>query len=121
MDHYEYTELLKTLTIKMQNVTDVVRPQDINNRLSEIEALENSDGFWNDAAAAGVIQKEKTQLERRRQSRRRSNWVNTLLMIRSFLIYIFKMKNGKTILFYFLLFLNLLQLFLFFLEILFIY
>ncbi|MDD5065394.1 MAG: peptide chain release factor 2, partial [Phycisphaerae bacterium] len=38
MDHYEYTELLKTLTIKMQNVTDVVRPQDIHARLAEITA-----------------------------------------------------------------------------------
>lgn len=65
MDHYEYTELLKTLTIKMQNVTDVVRPQEITKRLGEIEALENSDGFWNDAANAGIVQKEKTQLERR--------------------------------------------------------
>ena len=65
MDHYEYTELLKTLTIKMQNVTDVVRPKEITARLSEIEALENSDGFWNDAANAGIIQKEKTQLERK--------------------------------------------------------
>lgn len=65
MDHYEYTELLKTLTIKMQNVTDVVRPKEISERLSEIEVLENSDGFWNDAANAGVVQKEKTQLERK--------------------------------------------------------
>ena len=65
MDHYEYTELLKTLTTKMQNVTDVVRPDVINTRLTEIETLENSDGFWNDAAAAGIIQKEKTQLERK--------------------------------------------------------
>jgi peptide chain release factor 2 len=65
MDHYEYTELLKTLTIKMQNVTDVVRPKDINARLNEITALENSDGFWNDATNAGIVQKEKTQLERR--------------------------------------------------------
>jgi peptide chain release factor 2 len=65
MDHYEYTELLKTLTIKMQNVTDVVRPKEITARLNEIEALENSDGFWNDAANAGVIQKEKTQAERK--------------------------------------------------------
>ncbi len=65
MDHYEYTELLKTLTIKMQNVTDVVRPQDIKARLAQITDLENSDGFWNDATNAGIIQKEKTQLERR--------------------------------------------------------
>ena len=65
MDHYEYTELLKTLTIKMQNVTDVVRPKEISTRLSEISDLENSDGFWNDATNAGIVQKEKTQLERR--------------------------------------------------------
>jgi peptide chain release factor 2 len=65
VDHYEYTELLKTLTIKMKNITDVVRPQDINLRLSAITDLENSDGFWNDATNAGIVQKEKTQLERR--------------------------------------------------------
>ena len=61
MDHYEYTELLKTLNTKMQNVTGVVRPDEITARLNEIEALENSDGFWNDATSAGIIQKEKTQ------------------------------------------------------------
>lgn len=65
MDHYEYTELLKTLTVKMQNVTDVVRPQEIQSRLNAINELENSEGFWNDASYAGIIQKEKTQLERR--------------------------------------------------------
>ncbi|MFZ2968479.1 MAG: peptide chain release factor 2 [Sulfuricurvum sp.] len=65
MDHYEYTELLKTLTVKMQNVTDVVRPQEIQSRLNAISELENSEGFWNDATYAGIIQKEKTQLERR--------------------------------------------------------
>ena len=65
MDHYEYTELLKTLTVKMQNVTDVVRPQEIQARLNAISELENSEGFWNDATYAGIIQKEKTQLERR--------------------------------------------------------
>ncbi|MBV5335152.1 MAG: peptide chain release factor 2, partial [Sulfuricurvum sp.] len=65
MDHYEYTELLKTLTIKMQNITDVVRPTEINSRLGEISDLENSDGFWIDVSNAGIVQKEKTQLERR--------------------------------------------------------
>lgn len=65
MDHYEYNELLKTLTIKMQNVTDVVRPQEITARLNQIEALENSDGFWNDVTNAGIVQKEKTQAERK--------------------------------------------------------
>jgi peptide chain release factor 2 len=76
VDHYEYTELLKTLTIKMQNITDVVRPKDITARLSEITDLENSDGFWNDVTNAGIVQKEKTQLERRLN--RYSKTYNTL-------------------------------------------
>jgi peptide chain release factor 2 len=65
MDHYEYTELLKTLTAKMENISDVVQPEKIKARLEEIEALENSADFWNDAANAAVVQKEKTQLERK--------------------------------------------------------
>ncbi|MGB5965274.1 MAG: peptide chain release factor 2 [Sulfurimonadaceae bacterium] len=65
MDHYEYGELLKTLTIKMDNIAGVVQPEKIEASLKEIEALENSDGFWNDAANAANVQKEKTQLERK--------------------------------------------------------
>ncbi len=65
MDHYEYTELLKTLTTKMKNITGVVQPDKIQQRLREIEELENSQDFWNDAANAAVVQKEKTQLERK--------------------------------------------------------
>ena len=65
LDHYEYGELLKTLKTKMENITGVVRPEAIEKRLGEIEALENSQDFWNDAARAAVVQKEKTQLERK--------------------------------------------------------
>ncbi|MEA1920002.1 MAG: peptide chain release factor 2 [Campylobacterota bacterium] len=65
MDNYEYTELLKTLHVKMQNITNVIQPDVINVRLSEIETLENDQNFWNDATHAAVIQKEKTQLERK--------------------------------------------------------
>ncbi|NPA60287.1 MAG: peptide chain release factor 2 [Epsilonproteobacteria bacterium] len=65
MDNYEYTELLKDLTLKMQNITGVVEPQKIISRLKEIEALENEQEFWNDAKNAAKIQKEKTQLQRK--------------------------------------------------------
>jgi len=65
MDHYEYGELLKTLATKMQNISNIVRPDDIQSRLNGIEALENEQDFWNDAAKAAIIQKEKTQLERK--------------------------------------------------------
>ena len=65
MDNYEYTELLKNITIKMQNISGVVEPDKIQTRLDEIEALENDQDFWNDASNAAKIQKEKTQLERK--------------------------------------------------------
>lgn len=65
MDNYEYTELLKNLNLKMGNITGVIEPQIIKQRLSEIEALESNQDFWNDAENAAKIQKEKTQLQRK--------------------------------------------------------
>ena len=65
MDNYEYTELLKTLQLKMKNIAGVVEPKKIEARLKEIEELENDQEFWNDAANAAAVQKEKTQLERK--------------------------------------------------------
>jgi len=65
MDNYEYTELLKNITIKMDNITGVVQPDKLQTRLTEIEELENSQDFWNDATNAAKIQKEKTQCERK--------------------------------------------------------
>ncbi len=65
MDNYEYTELLKNIKIKMDNITGVVEPDKISERLEEIETLENNPEFWNDAANAAKIQKEKTQLQRK--------------------------------------------------------
>ena len=65
MDNYEYTELLKNTTVKMENIRGVVEPDKIQTRLQEIESLENVQEFWNDAANAAKIQKEKTQLGRK--------------------------------------------------------
>ncbi len=65
MDNYEYTELLKTLSIRMENITGVVEPDKLQIRLDEITALENDQNFWNDTKNAAVVQKEKTQLERK--------------------------------------------------------
>ena len=65
MDHYEYGELLKNLHAKMQNISNIVKPDEIQKRLEEIETLENGQDFWNDAAKAAQVQKEKTQLERK--------------------------------------------------------
>ncbi|MCW8894716.1 MAG: peptide chain release factor 2 [Sulfurimonas sp.] len=65
MDNYEYTELLKNITIKMDNITDVVEPEKLQIRLDEIQELENDQNFWNDATNAAKIQKDKTQIERK--------------------------------------------------------
>ncbi len=65
MDNYEYTELLKTLQLKMKNIAGVVEPKKIEAKLQEIKEMENDQNFWNDAANAAIVQKEKTQLERK--------------------------------------------------------
>lgn len=65
MDNYEYTELLKNLKIKMQNIAGVVEPKKITARLEAIKELENDQEFWNDVTYAAKIQKEKTQLTRK--------------------------------------------------------
>ncbi|MBU1217255.1 peptide chain release factor 2 [bacterium] len=65
MDNYEYTELLKNTSIKMENITDVIEPDKIKKRLAGITELENEQAFWDDAANAAVVQKEKTQLQRK--------------------------------------------------------
>ncbi|MCK9338024.1 MAG: peptide chain release factor 2 [Arcobacteraceae bacterium] len=62
MDNYEYTELLKVLNKKLQNIKDILSPDDIKARLKEIEELEAVDNFWSDVARATELGKEKNRL-----------------------------------------------------------
>jgi peptide chain release factor 2 len=64
MDAYEYSELLKSLSTKMENITNIVKPDTIKSRLDEIEQMQQDPNFWNDAKEAGKISQEKTKLER---------------------------------------------------------
>ncbi|MRJ02528.1 MAG: peptide chain release factor 2 [Epsilonproteobacteria bacterium] len=64
MDSYEYGELLKRLNQKIENIRNIIKPQEIEERLKEIGELENSPEFWSDAKRAGEIQKEKNRLQR---------------------------------------------------------
>jgi peptide chain release factor 2 len=64
MDAYEYSELLKSLTIKMGNIKNIVKPDLLQERLKEIEEMQQDPNFWNDAANAGKISQEKTKTER---------------------------------------------------------
>jgi len=64
MDAYEYSELLKTLSTKIENITNIVKPEILQKRLREIEDMQQNPEFWNDASNAGKISQEKTKTER---------------------------------------------------------
>lgn len=62
MDYYEYTELLKKLSSKIENIAKIIKLDELILRLQEIETIEQTPSFWEDATNAGVVQKEKTKL-----------------------------------------------------------
>lgn len=62
MDYYEYTELLKKLSIKISNIAKIIKIDAIMRKVDEIKEQEQNPVFWEDAQNAGVIQKEKTSL-----------------------------------------------------------
>ena len=64
MDAYEYGELLKSLSTKMENITNIVQPDAIRARLVEIEEMQQDPEFWSDNERAAKVAQEKTRLER---------------------------------------------------------
>jgi peptide chain release factor 2 len=62
LDSYEYTELLKKLSVKIDNIAKIVKTDELLKRLKEIEATEQNPSFWEDAKNAGLLAKEKTKL-----------------------------------------------------------
>lgn len=62
MDNYEYSELLKGLKIKIDNIAKVINPEFIQTRLKEIEDLEQDPSFWSNVQMSSQIGKEKTKL-----------------------------------------------------------
>ena len=46
MDNYEYTQILKTLNQKLENIELILKPNDIKNRLDEITNIEQDPDFW---------------------------------------------------------------------------
>jgi len=62
MDAYEYSELLKLLNTKLENITGILKPEELNIRLKEIEQLESSQDFWNDVDKATKIGIEKNRI-----------------------------------------------------------
>ena len=62
MDAYEYSELLKTLNKKLENIKNILKPKDLHKRLKEIEDLESDQNFWNDIENATKIGIEKNRI-----------------------------------------------------------
>lgn len=46
----------------MDNIAQIIKPEEIENRLGEIVQMEQEPDFWSDAKRAGEVQKEKTSL-----------------------------------------------------------
>jgi len=65
MDSYEYSELIKDLENKINNISQIIKPEEIEKRLEEISSLENEPDFWNDPKKVAKIQKEKNILTRK--------------------------------------------------------
>jgi len=62
MDAYEYSELVKELESKLENIKSILNPDEIKNRLDEINKLENDPEFWNDPKNSAKVQQEKNRL-----------------------------------------------------------
>jgi len=62
MDAFEYSELIKELENKLNNIKAILKPDEIKKRLNEIEKMENEPEFWNDPKKSAKIQKEKNIL-----------------------------------------------------------
>ncbi|NPA81538.1 MAG: peptide chain release factor 2 [Epsilonproteobacteria bacterium] len=62
MDSYEYSELLKKLETKIENIAKIIKPNELKKRLKEIEEIEQDPDFWNDAKKAAKISQEKNKI-----------------------------------------------------------
>lgn len=64
MDSYQYSELLKDLEEKINNIQDIINPKKLRARDEEIKALQNNPDFWNDSENAAKVGQEKTKIEK---------------------------------------------------------
>ena len=62
MDNYEYTQRLKALNKKLENIELILKPIAIKTRLKKIITLEQEPNFWNNQEKATEIGKEKNKL-----------------------------------------------------------
>lgn len=63
MDAYEYTQKLKHLSLSLENVASIIAPDEISQKLAQIEKDQAQDDFWQDQKKAKESQKERTRLQ----------------------------------------------------------
>ena len=73
MDNYEYSELLKLLNTKLDNIQNILKPEELTSRLKEIENLEANQDFWSDVEMATKIGIEKNRLLSKRSKFNKAN------------------------------------------------
>ncbi|KAB7887924.1 peptide chain release factor 2 [Poseidonibacter ostreae] len=62
MDAYEYSQILKLLNTKLENIESILKPDLLIQRLNEIINLEADQNFWNDVENATKIGIEKNRI-----------------------------------------------------------
>jgi len=73
MDNYEYTQILKLLNQKLQNIEAILKPIEIDNRLNEITILEQDPQLWTNQEQATKIGQEKNRLLSRKSKFNKAN------------------------------------------------
>jgi len=61
LDSYEYSELLTKLNTKIDNIKQIINPDAVERRLSEITKIEQGADFWSDPKNAATLQQEKNR------------------------------------------------------------
>lgn len=61
MDSYEYKELLKELTIKVKNIENIIKPEELKEKIEKISEEQNDPKLWEDAKKASNLAKEKSR------------------------------------------------------------
>ncbi|GAA9446528.1 peptide chain release factor 2 [Helicobacter pylori] len=64
MDNYTYSELLKSLQNKCDNIALIIKPEKIKQELERIEKEQEDPNFWQDVLKARDTNKEKVRLNR---------------------------------------------------------
>lgn len=86
VDNYTYSELLKSLQNKCDNIALIIKPEKIKQELERIEKEQEDPNFWQDVLKARDTNKEKVRLNRlleTYQKRKFFRWKHRIVWTRS--------------------------------------